>query len=111
MQNKQNEIDNINELCNLYSLTDENFNEYYKKVMLFLTSNKKAGENKTLVIVSVEGITNDGKKITKDNFTDADIIANATDITINKVTFTVGDDSTSVNVEASPSNSNTIVLK
>lgn len=51
MQNKQNEIDNINELCNLYSLTDENFNEYYKKVMLFLTSNKKAGENKTLVIV------------------------------------------------------------
>ena len=67
--------------------------------------------DKTLVIVSVEGITNDGKKITKDNFTDADIIANATDITINKVTFTVGDDSTSVNVEASPSNSNTIVLK
>ena len=51
MQNEQNEIDKINELCNLYSLTDENFNEYYKKVMLFLTSNKKAGENKTLVIV------------------------------------------------------------
>ena len=68
--------------------------------------------DKPLVIVSVEGITNDGTKITKDNFKNASIItSNTTEITISKVTFTVGDDETSVNVEASPSNSQTITLK
>ena len=68
--------------------------------------------DKSLVIVSVEGITNDGTKITKDNFKNASIItSNTTEITISKVTFTVGDDETSVNVEASPSNSKTITLK
>ena len=39
------------------------------------------------------------------------ITSNTTEITISKVTFTVGDDETSVNVEASPSNSKTITLK
>ena len=68
--------------------------------------------DRPLVIVSVEGITNDGTKITKDNFKNASIItSNTTEITISKVTFTVGDDETSVNVEASPSNSQTITLK
>ena len=77
-----------------------------------LTIHSANTNDKPLVIVSVEGITNDGTKITKDNFKNASIItSNTTEITISKVTFTVGDDETSVNVEASPSNSQTITLK
>ena len=68
----------------------------------------KDGSTDGITVVAVEGFTNDGKKIDKDSMNNA--IASATDsVTITKVTFTVGDDTTSVNVDASASQ--TIILK
>ena len=68
----------------------------------------KDGSTDGITVVAVEGFTNDGKKIDKDSMNDA--IASTTDsVTITKVTFTVGDDTTSVNVDASASQ--TITLK
>lgn len=68
----------------------------------------KDGSTDGITVVAVEGFTNDGKKIDKDSMNNT--IASATDsVTITKVTFTVGDDTTSVNVDASASQ--TIILK
>ena len=68
----------------------------------------KDGSDDGITVVAVEGFTNDGKKIDKDTMNNS--IATATNtVTITKVTFTVGDDTTSVNVDASASQ--TITLK
>lgn len=43
--------DRIKEISSLYSLTQENFDEYYKEALLILTTGKRPGKDKTLVIV------------------------------------------------------------
>ena len=68
----------------------------------------KNGSDDGIKVVSVEGFTNDGKKIDKVSMNNTIAVATNT-VTITKVTFTVGDDTTSVNVDASASQ--TITLK
>ena len=68
----------------------------------------KNGSTDGITVVAVEGFTNDGKKIDKVSMKDTIAVATNT-VTITKVTFTVGDDTTSVNVDASASQ--TITLK
>lgn len=41
----------INELSKLYSLTDEKFEEYFRKALMILTIGKRPSQDKTLVIV------------------------------------------------------------
>lgn len=43
--------DRIKEITSLYSLTQENFDEYYKEALLILTTGKRPSKDKTLVIV------------------------------------------------------------